>query len=284
MSANLDPTVLRSVDPPIEFNHLYVTLDEDTVHAIAESHFVSAHFSVAKTTVRADETSWTAVFLRGRRTYLELFAAHCTEGMEKGYSGIGFSTQRLGQLDELAERLEEIAPQRVERGLRTRKDADGEVPWYYYLAVQSSEWKGFSAWLMEVHEEYLVSRDIKTAAPRKFDRRAYISALDPSESSHLDDIVEVHIELGSGETADLDLLLRGLGFHSSGSHKSTTYTSGGFTLRVSESPDPNYRIQKVVCTMTHHLTEAHELVFGDDAALKADSNRMVWLFGPWAAQ
>jgi hypothetical protein len=203
--------------------------------------------------------------------------------MEKGYSGIAFSTQRLGQIDELAERLGKIAPQRIKRDLSTRKDADGEVPWFHYLEVQPSEWKGFAAWLMDVHEEYLVSRDIKRSAPRQFDRRAYMSALGPSETSHMDDIIEVHLKLSSEEQTDLDLLLRGLGFQSSGSHKSTTYTSGGFTLSVSESPDPNYRIQKAVCTTAHHLTEANELVFGDDAALKADGDRMVWLFGPSAA-
>jgi hypothetical protein len=203
--------------------------------------------------------------------------------MEKGHSGVCFSTQRLGQVDELAKQLEKVASQRIERGLRIRRDADGEVPWYYYLAVQSSESKGFAAWVMEVHEEYLVSRDIETSAPRQFERRAYMSALDPSEDSHLDDIIEVHLELSSEEQTDLELLLRGLGFYSSGSRKSTTYTSGGFTLRVSEGADPNYRIQKAVCTTAHHLTEAHQLVFGDDAALKADGNRMVWLFGSWAA-
>lgn len=280
MTANPGPTALR---PPVEFNHLYVTLGEHTVRSISESDFISTHFSVAKTTVKADETSWTAVFLSGRRAYLELFAASSAEGMEKGYSGIGFSTQRLGQVDQLAERLERFAPQGIERGLRTRKDADGEVPWFYYLSIQSSEWNGFAAWLMEVHEEYLVSRDIQTSAPRQFDRRAYMSALNPSEDSHLDDIIEVHLELSSGEQTDLDLLLQGLGFHSSGSDSSTTYTSGGFALKVSQGPDRHYRVQKVVCTTVHRLAGVHELVFGDDAALKAHGNRMVWLFGPQPA-
>jgi hypothetical protein len=62
-----DSTDLGTVDPPIEFNHLYVTLGENTVWSISESDFISTHFSVAKTTVEADETSWTAIFLRGRR-------------------------------------------------------------------------------------------------------------------------------------------------------------------------------------------------------------------------
>jgi hypothetical protein len=285
MSANPAPTVLGIVDPPIEFHHLCVALGENSVRSISESDFISTHFSMAKTMVEADETSWTGVFLREQRTYLELFAADSAVEMEKGHSGIGFSTQRLGQVDDLTEQPEKIAPQRIERGLGTRKDADGEAHRYYCLAVQSSEQRGFAAWLMEVHEEYLVSRDIKTSAPRQFDGRAYMSAHDPPEDPHLDDIIEIHLELSPAEQTDLDLLLRGLGFHSSGSHELTTYTFGGFTLSVSERPDPDYRIQKAVCTITHHLTGAHEVIFlGDDAALKAGGNRMLWLFGPRAAQ
>jgi hypothetical protein len=280
MIAIPDSAELGTVQPHIEFNHLFVTLDKDTVESVSESDLISAHFSVSKTTVEAKDSSWTALFLRGRRTYLELFEAGGAEDMEKGYSGIAFSTQRLGQVDQMEQRLEELAPQRVERALRVRKDPDGEVPWFHYLQVQPSEWKGFSAWLMEVHEDYMASREIEASAPGLFDRRAYMSALDPSETSHLDDIIEVHLRLSSDERADLELLLRGLGFQSSGSLGSTVYTSGQFALNISDSSDPDYRIERVVCTTAQPLTEAHEVHFGDDAALQADGDRMIWLFGP----
>jgi hypothetical protein len=46
MSANPGPTVLGTIDPPVEFNHLYVTLGDNTVRSICESGFISTHFSL----------------------------------------------------------------------------------------------------------------------------------------------------------------------------------------------------------------------------------------------
>jgi hypothetical protein len=267
------------VTPLVEFNHLYVTLREETLEAIAESDFISERFSVDRMTVESHESSWTATYLSGRNTYLELFAPGGSEGFVEGYSGIAFSTGRLGQIKDIGERLEMIAPGRVERGLSVRKTELGEVPRFHYINIDSPDSQEFSIWIMDFHEEYLAWRGIEVPANNLFNRGAYMKASGISDSARLDDITEVQLELTSVEHTDLDLFLRALGFGSSGIASAMMYRSGVFTLATSDQ-DPEYRIRKVLCTLTQPEPEPTDLCFGSDARLTTQGDSMVWHFGP----
>ena len=90
----------------IEFNHLYVTLDTETLESIAKSEFISQEFcTISRDTVETDKESWAGTYLRGKHSYLELFAPGGAEGFREGFSGIGFNSKQAGQIDIVEEKL-----------------------------------------------------------------------------------------------------------------------------------------------------------------------------------
>lgn len=266
------------VEPPIEFNHLYVTLAAETVDAIAESDFIVDAFSLARQTIKTDGGSWTGTYLRGKQTYLEFFAPGGAADFRTGHAGIGFSTQRLGQLDQIEKGIAVLAVGRLHRRLRRRQTEQGEVSWFHDLRIVPLEKQHFTAWLMEFHEDYLQTENVKMTAAGLFDRGAYMAVRGVSDSL-LDDISEVHLDLLSEEQVVLDQLLRALGFHVSRVGSTAVYHSAGFTLRISTLSAPVYRIRKVICSMTVPSSETKEYVFGHEARLAVHGASMVWSFG-----
>lgn len=280
MNESSAPTYGRVASPQVEFNHLYVTLERETVDAIRKSKYVAKQFSVHSTTVEADEESWTGVFVLGQRAYIEIFPPGGAEGLIEGYSGTAFSTRRLGQIDEIEKRLQKVAPERAQRNLRVRKTDEGEVPWFHYLNLESSETKAFAAWLIDIHPGYFPWRGIDVPSDGRFSRSAYLKASGVAKSTPADDIVEIYLELTPEEQANLDLILGTLEFSSTDIASRIEYGSDKFKLLVSVLPDPNYRIRRVICTATQSESRPSELRFGPDARLIAEGESLVWEFGP----
>ncbi|MEM8640429.1 MAG: DUF5829 family protein [Cyanobacteria bacterium P01_G01_bin.54] len=280
MKVGQNPGATERVEPPIEFNHLYITLAPETIESIVKSAFISHTFSIVRQTVKADDSSWTGTYLRGKRTYLEFFAPGGAADVREGYAGMGFSTQRLGQIDQIEETLKSrITENRLSRHLRCRQTEQGEVPWFHTLSIVPLETQHFMAWLMDFHEDYLKTENIKMTTAGHFEREAYMAACGVS-GSLLNDILEVHLELSTEEHAVLDQLLGTLGFQTSCVGNTTRYCSAAFTLCVSSVSAPDYRIRQVICSMTTTASQAQAYVFGDDARLTVDSTSMVWSFGP----
>lgn len=267
----------------VEFNHLYVTLDAESVQAVGESQFLASQFcNLTTTKVEADDESWTGTYLLGKRSYLELFGPGGMEGLREGFAGIGFSTRRMGQIDEIEERLEKLVPGKIRRDLRIRKGADGEVPWFHYLYIEDSDDGGFFSWLLEYHPDYLASKDIHLGESGLIDRAAYLRPETEDESYNLllDDIHEVEIEITLQEHNVLKILLRAFGYGSSSNGGVVSYRSGEFVLKVTETSAPTYRIRKATCSLTAGAGVEREISFGDGAKLSIKNGSALWLFGP----
>jgi len=263
----------------IEFNHLYVTLDTETLESIAKSEFISQEFcTISRDTVETDKESWAGTYLRGKHSYIELFAPGGVEGFREGFSGIGFNSKQAGQIDIVDEKLKSLVAQETFSSLQVRQTEDRKVPWFHYLALKS-ETEPFNAWLMEFHQDYLDYKNIKLTSPGCFDRAAYLKNLATSETSLFDDISEVHLELTLAEHEELALLLRVFGYESSGVGDITTYRSDSFTLQVSQKVAPSYRIRKVFCTMKGQAHQERKFTFGDNAQLNVGGDFAIWQFG-----
>ncbi len=264
----------------IEINHLYITLDPETLESIATSEFICQDFcTMSRETVQADEESWTGIYLRGKHTYLELFAPDGAKGLKEGFSGIGFNTQQAGQINIINEKLKPLVTKEIEPILRIRQTEKGKVPWFYYVSIKDSEREAFALWLMEFHQDYLDYKGIKLSKTGNFSRAAYMKTLDTSENSLFNDILEVHLNLTSSEHQDLALLLRAFGYQSSSSKNITTYRSNGFTLQVSEKVNPFYRIRKVVCLLTTQPDEEKSYSFDNNAHLRVTKELAIFQFG-----
>ncbi|MEG3955775.1 DUF5829 family protein [Microcoleus sp. herbarium2] len=263
----------------IEFNHLYLTLDTETLESIAKSEFISQEFcTISRDTVETDTESWAGTYLRGKHSYIELFPPGGAEGLREGFSGIAFNSKQAGQIDIVDEKLKSLVAQETFSSLQVRQTEDGKVPWFHYLALKP-EREAFSAWLMEFHQDYLDYKNIKLTSAGCFDRAAYLKNLATSETSLFDDISEVHLELTLAEHEELALLLRAFGYDSFCVGDITTYRSHGFTLQVSHKVAPSYRIRKVFCTMKGQAYQERNFTFGDNAQLNVGGELAVLQFG-----
>ena len=271
---------LKNRNMGIEFNHLYVTLDPETLEAIARSEFINEEFcTISRDTVKTDTESWTGTYLRGKSAYLELFAPEGAEGLKEGFSGLGFNSQQAGQIDVINEKLKSLDVREILFKLRVRQTENGTVPWFHYLTLQTSEREAIASWLMEFHQDYLDYKNIKLTGEGCFDRAAYLKNQNTSETSLFDDISEVHLELTVSEHEKLELLLRAFGYESSCVQDITTYRSDGFTLQVSQKVAPSYRIRKVVCPLKDRNHQERTLTFGKNARLNVGKELAIWQFG-----
>ncbi|MEQ9233032.1 DUF5829 family protein [Coleofasciculus sp. E2-BRE-01] len=264
----------------IEFNHLYVTLDTETLESIAQSEFICQSFcTVSRDTVETDTESWSGIYLRGNYAYLELFPPGGAEGLKQGFSGMGFNTQQTGQIDSVAEKLRGLSAKETFSDLQVRQTEYGKIPWFHYLTLNPSEREAFAAWLMEFHQDYLDYKNIKLTPAGCFDRAAYLKTLDTCETSLFEDISDVHLELTVSEHEELALLLRAFGYHSSGVGDMTIYRSDSFTVQVSQNVAPRYQICQVVCTIKEQPHLERMFTFGDNAKLKVGRELAIWQFG-----
>ena len=265
----------------IEFNHLYVTLDTETLESIAKSEFISREFcTISRDTVKTDTESWTGTYLKGQHTCLELFPPGGADGLREGFSGIAFNSQQAGQIDIVKEKLSSLlGSKEILTYLRVRQTADRKVPWFHYLSINPLEREAFASWLMEFHQDYLDYKDIKLTSAGYFNRAAYLKNLGTSETSLFDDISEVHLELTLSEHEELALLLQAFGYESSCIGDITTYHSDCFIVQVCQKVAPHYRIRRVVCTLKDRPHQEKTFTFGKNAQLNVGSSLAIWKFG-----
>jgi len=265
----------------IEFNHLYVTLDAETLESITKSEFLCQQFcTISSNTTKTDAENWTGTYLRGKNAYLELFPPGGAEGLKEGFSGLGFNTQQAGELDLVMEKLRSLlGSKEILSDLQVRHTEEGKVPWFYYLSINPAEREAFASWLMEFHQDYLEYKNIKLTSDGGFDRAAYLKNLETSETSLFDDISEVHLELTLSEHEELALLLQAFGYESSSVGEITTYRSDNFIVQVCQKVAPRYRIRKVVCTLKEQLQQEKTFTFGKNAQLNVGRSLAIWEFG-----
>jgi hypothetical protein len=265
----------------IEFNHLYVTLDPETLESISQSEFIGQQFcTISRDTVKTDLESWTGTYLRGKHTYLELFPPGGAEGLKEGFSGIAFNSPQAGQLDIVEEKLRSLLGSKETLSyLQVRHTEVGQVPWFHYLSINPAQREAFASWLMEFHQDYLDYKNIKLTSEGCFSRSAYLKDLNTSETSLFDDISEVHLELTAPEHKELALLLQSFGYNSSTVGDITTYNSHNFMIKVCHKVAPRYRITKVVCTLKEQLQQENTLTFGQNAQLNVGRSLAIWEFG-----
>jgi hypothetical protein len=192
----------QTADGQALLDHVYAVVDATTADAIEHSGLLPRISQFDVEVVQSGDRSWRGRYLRGRRTYVEIFGPDDIAGAPDHASGLGLATRRRGDLEVVAGRMGEAA-ERADRGTTTR-EFHGEVgPWFDYLEV-AGETSILSTWVME----YL--RDPTDDAHRveRFDAWAP-AATGPV----LGDLTRVEIDAVAG---DIDLalpLLQAAEFH-----------------------------------------------------------------------
>ena len=273
--------------PEVELNHVYVTLQKDTIDAMAKSAFISEQFSMfEQDTIKTVSESWTGTYLMGWRAYLEIFAPGGYEGLTEGSSGIGFSASKLGSGGAAKAKLDSLTGEKTLSDLSKWLEGNDRIPWFDNIRLQSLDKGAFNAWLMDFRTDYLKYRKIKLTKGGLFDRHSYNAyrygtpdKKKAFESKLFDDLLEVHLELSAAEGASFNRFVKALGYSASEDRGKRSFRAGTFTFFVSTLPNPAYRIRKVVCTLRETVEPRSEYKFGPDARLTVEGRTAVWMFG-----
>jgi hypothetical protein len=273
--------------PPVELNHVYITLQKDTIEAIASSKFIAEQFAnFSRSSAKTDSGSWTGTYLTGWRAYLELFLPGDAQGNILGSAGIGFSTSGLGGGETIKRDLESLPGEKTLSEVVKKVEGQETFPWFENISLQSLSDGPFLAWLMDFRREYVERNKIELSKDGLFDRHGYneyLSRRDNQEkafaSKLFDDLQELHLELTAAESASFGRFIKALGFVPLEKLGARAYRSGNSSIFISTPPNPLYRIRKVVCTLRKATEPRAEYKFGRDAHLTIQGGVAVWTFG-----
>ena len=171
-------------------------LDSAAYNSIYNSVFFRNEFAnIQKKTLQpGNNDSWTATYIFGQNTYLELFNNGRDEN--DGLSGIAFCVETSGGVDSLYNKLKKKGISSFEKGLRTQKTETGESPWFYFLAsAQRDSNSLLSTWLMEYDFKFMKKKfpDLKPETIN-ITRKLYNSDVYRKDLL-LKDIIEIELAL-----------------------------------------------------------------------------------------
>lgn len=125
----------RARPMPLFLNHLYWVVDRATYDALKAEPFLRELAVVEERTTKRNDTSYTGLYLYGKRTYLEFLAADEAAGFAAGQSGIALGLERAGGSDVLAVELHRQGFPSQKQAI-TRAQGDAQVPWFTMLGLE----------------------------------------------------------------------------------------------------------------------------------------------------
>lgn len=165
--AELDAEIVRwstaEVRPPeVKFNHLYVVLSQPDFDAVRTSDFLLNQFAASDQgfpKFLAVDGPCQSIYLRGRDTYIELLGPENKFGEPVGKIGVGWSVEKVGELDVLQGLLAKDTPDSFTRVLN-QWDFDREgaaVNWYHSLFRNQPKVNDINWWFSETHVDFIPS-------------------------------------------------------------------------------------------------------------------------------
>lgn len=279
--------------PPVYFNHIYIVVDDNTYNEIKNSEFIQNEFGglTEDTTTTEKGEKYNAGYLIGRKSYIEFFNSQGLEGAKEGTVGIGFSTQKNGDLEIIYDRFNSEFGDTVVKNLREFVDGEAKYPWFNLVSSISEDNKlPFSCWVMEMHPLHLsffgaapdsngiISREAYWEAANKkiteFTGKPYI----PEKC--FDDIISLNLVLTKNELNRFEKELSACGYIKSEEGTGAVFNGQGVEIKVELQAEPAYRISSLTFTLENHLDELIDISFGKNAKLVITSSGLgEWQFG-----
>lgn len=167
--------------PVVDFNHLYIVLDDQTYRAIQASDFLRGAFSgkEQRTTRTAAGESWAGTYFYTQENYLEFFgetiARPWNPEARAGWGGIAFSTDTPGGAQQVGEIVKKAFGYTPHFALRQLVTPNQHVNWFYNLRLaETVPVQAFDSWLMEYHPQIFDFKGIDYSASGPT-RRAYLT-------------------------------------------------------------------------------------------------------------
>jgi hypothetical protein len=262
------------------YNHAWGTFDRATADAVEHSAYIRefADFEV-RTTTGADGNVWTGRYLRGQRTYLEVFGIGDVGGQdgELGSAGLGLSTEHDGDIEKLKTRLRDAGSTPIEF-TQTRDFGDHQpVPWFDAVFLDT-QYDRFGAWAMEYRDEYLNDPRSKVGParfPGDVSRERYLP--DNYRTKLMRNITLVRIAVTAADLADTTPLLKAGGFLLRTGPSGVEATRGGTTIRFDVVAMGQTGLKRVEFELNHPVTR-HVEQLGTSTLVVGPGRHAVWTF------
>ncbi|MBM3966911.1 MAG: hypothetical protein FJ308_17870 [Planctomycetes bacterium] len=161
LDAEIASWTAAEVRPPeVKFNHLYVVLSQADFESLRSSDFLLNQFAASdqgfpKFLPVDDQCQ--SIYLRGQDTYIELFGPENKFGEPVGKIGLGWSVEKVGELDVVQKLLAKESTDSLTRTLN-RWDFDREGPavnWYHSLFRNRPLTADAVWWFSETHIDFI---------------------------------------------------------------------------------------------------------------------------------
>jgi Family of unknown function (DUF5829) len=190
---------------PVFLSQVCVVVDQASYDALRHSDEIRALASAAEETVGASRGKWTAFYIMGRQTVIQILSAGANHGGPRrrlGQSGIGLGYIGAENLAPTEKRLRLVFGGRVKSGGVARKTPYGDVSWFPELDVDGKDSDVLSTWFMEITPGYLLARYPGAHVEDLLSRQQYI-ATSFRPDRLLDDVVGVTLALDQSEASVL---------------------------------------------------------------------------------
>lgn len=146
--------------PEVKFNHLYVVLNQADFEAVRTSDFLLNQLAASDQgfpKFLAVDGQCHSIYLRGHDTYIEVFGPENKFGEPVGKIGLGWSVEKVGELDDAQKLLSKKLPDGFDRVLNQWNfDREGAaVNWYHSLFRNQSTSPDVVWWFSETHVDFL---------------------------------------------------------------------------------------------------------------------------------
>jgi hypothetical protein len=263
------------------YNHAYAVVDRETADAIENSAYLRefANFEVRTTT--GGSFTWKGRYLYGRETYLEFFSEGDLPGQdaEFGSTGLGVSTENVGNLATVVERLRDHGVTNPAEYLQTRDFGDGvRVPWFDTIRTTADQYDAFDAWSMEYQQEYFADPRSNTE-PGSYSgdvsRERYLT--DAYADHQMRNITGIHMGVPERDLANTIPLLRAGGFTVQTSSTGVVAAGGGTTIRLDAVSRDQAGLKEVDFALNGSVAQ-HEERVGRSTLTLGPGATAVWTF------
>jgi len=199
---------------PVFLSHVLVVVDQASYEGIRHSKELGMLAKVDERTVEPSCGGWTACYIAGRQTTLEILAAGQSmeeEPLRVGRSGIGFGYSGEAGARDIERRLSFAFGNRVTLRTLAKQTLRSSFPWYSEIDVESGADRVLSTWFYELSPGFLIARYPEANGAHVLEHQQYFAA-HTLPNQLLDDIVGVTLALNPAETSLLAAGLKAVGW------------------------------------------------------------------------
>jgi hypothetical protein len=266
--------------PKVFLNHFFIYTDSTTFKAIASSDFLKDKFGNFKigTTFADNNESWTAAYLFGENTYIELFDTKSNKN--KGQFGIGFGVEVQGGLNSLYTHIKDSGCNIVKKETRNRKIDNEEIMWFEYLFFDYEDTDTIMGnWVMEYKFSYMkhkytdIPDDPVNISRKLYNRDSY------KDSLLFKDITGIEVALDEKEAKRFAEELRYFGYEINRLDNAINCKGPEVEFVVIPKSEQKSGISKITMLMNRKLENPLSFKFGRNSELLINSDgTAIWHF------